>query len=142
MTTSPRASQGTTITELPPDECLALLQDSPIGRVAWTGPDGPQIIPMTIAVHDGAVIFRTIAYSAFGRVVDGTTLAVETDDIDRTTCTGWSVLVVGPADTVPDSAELAALWRRGGPEPWAPGVRTMFVRVTPHRVTGRRISSR
>lgn len=67
---------------------------------------------------------------------------MESDDIDRGSHTGWSVLVVGPADTVPDSAELAELWRSGGPEPWAPGVRTMFVRVTPERVTGRRTPGR
>jgi uncharacterized protein len=142
MTSSARDPQSNTITELRPDECLTLLADTPIGRVAWTGPEGPQIIPMTIALHNGAVIFRTVAYSALGRVVDGATLAVEADEIDRGTRTGWSVLVVGRADTVPDSAELAELWRRGGPEPWAPGVRTLFVRVSPERVTGRRISGR
>jgi nitroimidazol reductase NimA-like FMN-containing flavoprotein (pyridoxamine 5'-phosphate oxidase superfamily) len=137
----PNIQYGNAIHELGVEECLELLAASTIGRVAWCGPDGPQVAPMTIGMHEGTVVFRTVAYSALARAVRGATVAVEVDEIDHETRTGWSVVAVGRADTVAEPTELAELWQRGGPEPWAPGVRTLFVRVVPHRVTGRRIEA-
>jgi uncharacterized protein len=145
MTTQPGTSSpqsGNDIHVLAVDECLDLLAASPIGRVAWCGPDGPRVLPMTIGVHEGSVVFRTVAYSALARAVRGATVAVEVDDIDHVTGTGWSVVAVGAADTVTEPSELARLWQYGSPEPWAPGVRTLFVRVVPRLVTGRRIEAR
>jgi hypothetical protein len=40
---------------------------------------------------------------------------------------------------IDDVDETIALKRGGRLEPWAPGSRTMFVRITPAKVTGRRI---
>jgi uncharacterized protein len=145
MTTQPgipSTPSGTTIRELPVEECFDLLAISTIGRVAWCGPDGPEVAPMTIGMHQGTIVFRTVAYGALARAVRGATVAVEVDGIDHATRTGWSVVAVGPADTVAEPAELAGLWQHGGPEPWAPGVRTLFMRVVPRRVTGRRIEAR
>jgi uncharacterized protein len=108
-------------------------------------PDGPQVVPMNVRVHEGTVVFRTAAYSALAQAVRGATVAVEVDDIDHDTHNGWSVLAIGPAETVAEPAELAGVWsgvwQRGGPDPWAPGVRTMFAQVVPHRVTGRRVAA-
>ena len=139
---TPNAHTSNVIRDLAVDECLDLLMRSSVGRVAWCGPDGPQVVPMTIAMHNGAVVFRTVAYSALARAVRGATLAVEVDELDPASRTGWSVLAVGHAETVAEPHDLAELWRNGGPEPWAPGVRTLFVRVVPRRITGRRISPR
>jgi len=146
MTTTPPRNittlSGNGLRELQVDECLDLLAQSSIARIAWCGADGPRIVPVTIALHDGAVVFRTMAYSALAGAARGSTLAVEVDGFDLATRTGWSVVAVGSADTVADPAELVELWRQDGPEPWAPGVRTLFVRVVPHRITGRRIAHR
>jgi uncharacterized protein len=139
---SPDTQSGNIIHELAVEECLDLLAASTIGRVAWCGPDGPQVVPMTIGMHQGTIVFRTVAYGALARAVRRATVAVEVDEIDHATRTGWSVVAIGPADTVAEPAELARLWQCGGPEPWAPGVRTLFVRVVPRRVTGRRIEAR
>jgi hypothetical protein len=48
------------------------------------------------------------------------------------------VLVQGPAHHVA-SEEARARAKQAGVEPWAPGDRELFLRIVPHRVTGRRI---
>lgn len=130
------------IRELAVEECLDLLASSTIGRVAWCGRNGPEVVPMTIGMHEGSVLFRTAAYGALARSVRGATLAIEVDEIDHVTRTGWSVVAVGPAETVAEPEEIAELRKSGGLEPWAPGVRTLFVRMEPRRLTGRRIEAR
>jgi hypothetical protein len=51
---------------------------------------------------------------------------------------GWSVLIQGPAHHVESEAERESA-AQAGVEPWAPGERELFLRIVPHRVTGRRI---
>jgi nitroimidazol reductase NimA-like FMN-containing flavoprotein (pyridoxamine 5'-phosphate oxidase superfamily) len=142
---TPSALSGNTIREIPVEECLQLLAASTIGRVAWCTPNGPQIIPVNIRVHEGTVVFRTAAYSALAQAVHGATVAVEVDEINDATRSGWSVVAVGAAEAVSEPSELSGMWsgvwQRGGPDPWAPGVRTLFIRVTPRSMTGRRIES-
>jgi nitroimidazol reductase NimA-like FMN-containing flavoprotein (pyridoxamine 5'-phosphate oxidase superfamily) len=41
------------------DECIDLLRQVPVGRIAVTVDALPVIFPITIAVVDGAVVFRT-----------------------------------------------------------------------------------
>ncbi|MBC6461968.1 pyridoxamine 5'-phosphate oxidase family protein [Actinomadura sp. HBU206391] len=53
---------------------------------------------------------------------------------------GWSVLVQGSAHHVESESERASVLA-AGVEPWAGGVRELFVRILPTRITGRRISN-
>jgi len=118
-------------------ECMRLLSSVRWGRVAWSGPAGPQVLPVNHTVLDGDVLFRTDLYSA---LADGTrdgTVAFEADELDDRMRSGWSVLVVGQAQHVEDVAEMQRLFRRMG-EPWAPGSRPLVARITPSQVTGRR----
>jgi hypothetical protein len=39
---------------------------------------------------------------------------------------------------VTDDYEQTTLWRKG-PTPWAGGPRTMFIAITPERITGRAV---
>ena len=48
------------------------------------------------------------------------------------------VMIQGPAHHVESETERAAA-KQAGVEPWAPGDRELFLRIIPHRVTGRRI---
>lgn len=124
---------------LPVKECMRLLAGKPVGRVAFWGPDGPQVLPVNHAVVDGDVVFRVAAYSAMAQALNGTTVAFEVDDIDDVTQSGWSVLVVGSSEYVdgPDAVTGQSGLRL--PDTWAPGVRTLVIKVTTHRVSGRRI---
>ena len=87
---TPSALFANSIREIPVEECLDLLAASRIGRVAWCGPDGPQIVPMNIQLLEGTVVFRTAAYSALAQAVRGATVAVEVDEISDATRSGWS----------------------------------------------------
>ena len=65
-------------------------------------------------------------------------VAFEVDEFDHEAREGWSVLVQGPAhhlDSESERAEAAA----AGVVPWPDGVREHFIRITPARITGRRI---
>ena len=124
---------------LPPEECRDLLTVKSVGRVAFNGPDGPQVLPVNYVVHRRSIFFRTAAGSALGDAMRNTRVAFEIDDIDEYLQSGWSVVAVGEADVVDDQDLLVELWGDQGPKPWAIGLRTQFVRITPTRLTGRRV---
>ena len=124
---------------LPPEECRDLLTVKSVGRVAFNGPDGPQVLPVNYVVHRRSIFFRTAAGSALGDAMRNTRVAFEIDDIDEYLQSGWSVVAVGEAEVVDDQDLLVELWGDQGPKPWAIGLRTQFVRITPTRLTGRRV---
>jgi hypothetical protein len=51
-------------------------------------------------------------------------------------------VAVGDAELVDDPDLLVELWGEQDPQPWAVGQRTQFVRITPTRLTGRRVLQR
>ena len=126
---------------LDPDECLRLLSSARVGRLGFTAPTGPQVLPVNYTLLDGAVVLRTDLYSTIADGTRGTVVAFEVDELDDRLQSGWSVLAVGEAHHVEDHAEMVDLFRRAG-EPWAPGSRTLVARIVPSRVTGRRFQRR
>jgi nitroimidazol reductase NimA-like FMN-containing flavoprotein (pyridoxamine 5'-phosphate oxidase superfamily) len=119
------------------EECLRLLSEVRLGRLAFTSPTGLQVLPVNHTVLDGAIVFRTDLYSALADGTRGAEVAFEADELDDRMQSGWSVLAVGEAHHVEDPAEMADLFHRAG-EPWAPGSRPLVARIVLHRVTGRR----
>ncbi|MFE5621279.1 pyridoxamine 5'-phosphate oxidase family protein [Streptomyces virginiae] len=59
--------------------------------------------------------------------------------IDDVTATGWSVLAVGELAAVADPDELRRLNTAARSHPWAGGPRNHWMKLTPARVTGRRV---
>jgi nitroimidazol reductase NimA-like FMN-containing flavoprotein (pyridoxamine 5'-phosphate oxidase superfamily) len=125
-------------------ECLRLISPGGIGRLAFTGRYGLTVLPVNYKLHDGSIMFRTsqdsptdedlrtgIAHAEYE-------VAFEIDYIDPVTQVGWSVLVQGSAHHMASEAERAAV-RESGVEPWAGGPREHGIRITPSRVTGRRL---
>ena len=127
---------------LPPEECRDLLAAKSVGRVAFNGPDGPQVLPVNYVVHSRSIVFRTAAGSMLAEAMRNSRVAFEIDDIDEFLQSGWSVVAVGDADLIDDPDLLVELWGDQGPKPWAVGLRTQFVRITPTRLTGRRVLRR
>jgi len=123
-------------------ECHRLLalaaKNGKIGRLAVRGDDAPIVVPVNFAVHDRQVIMRLgpgqLAQSAIGSLV-----AFETDEVDVSTGTAWSVLVRGlatlaePLDPQQGSGQEAGL-----PHPLVPVAGTTMVAVRPDVVSGRR----
>lgn len=122
------------------DQCLTLIGPGGVGRIAYTGESGPMVLPVNYVLQDGTVLFRTaergpldedlrteIAHADYK-------VAFEIDSIDPAGQRGWSVLIQGPAHHVADASG-----NLDGIESWAPGPRELLVRVTPTRITGRRV---
>jgi nitroimidazol reductase NimA-like FMN-containing flavoprotein (pyridoxamine 5'-phosphate oxidase superfamily) len=132
------------IEELDEIESLKLISAGGIGRIAYQSRFGPAVLPVNFKWHDGAVVFRTIRHSALDEDLQtGITggdyvVAFEIDEIDEPGRQGWSVLIQGPGHHVESAAERAAA-EQSGVEPWPEGERELFLRIVPHRVTGRRI---
>jgi len=122
---------------LEPVECMRLLSSVRLGRVGFSGPTGPQVLPVNHTVVDGTIVFRTDLYSAVADGTRGSTVAYEVDELDDRMQFGWSVLVVGHADHVEDHTEMADIFTHMG-QPWAPGSRPLVARIVPSHVTGRR----
>lgn len=135
------ASQQGRFTELSRERCLELLETHTVGRIAWQSADGPQILPVTYAYFNGSVAFRTSPYGVLSELIRPSSVAFEVDELDQQRRTGWSVVVRGRAQAVAEPAELTDLWSIKGLVPWASGVRGLFIRVTPTRVSGRTVAS-
>ncbi len=128
-------------------ECLRLIAPGGIGRLAFAGRYDLTVLPVNYKLYQGAVLFRTAS--------DGSTeedlrtgiaradyrVAFEVDEFDSEAREGWSVLVQGPAHHLDSEAEQAEA-ASAGVEPWAGSERDHFIRITPARVTGRRITRR
>ena len=125
-------------------ECLRLISPGGVGRLAFTGRYGLTVFPVNYKVHDGSIVFRTAEDSPAGEDLRTGMppaeyeVAFEVDAVDTAAREGWSVLLHGPAhhmDLLPEQA----LALETGVEPWAGGERDHAVRITPTRITGRRI---
>jgi nitroimidazol reductase NimA-like FMN-containing flavoprotein (pyridoxamine 5'-phosphate oxidase superfamily) len=125
-------------------ECLRLIAPGGIGRVAFTGRFDLTVLPVNYKLHGGSVLFRTSADSLtvedLRSGIPGTEyrVAFEVDDFSQATRDGWSVLVQGPAHHVEDGAERAEAMATGV-EAWPGGERDHFIKISPMRITGRRI---
>ncbi len=131
------------IEELDEDQCLTLIAEGGIGRIAYASRFGPAVLPVNYAWRDGAIVFRTAENSPLdedlrtGIANADYGVAFEIDSSAAAARHGWSGLIQGPAHRVTGAEEDAA--RETGVEPWAPGDRELFVRIVPSRITGRRV---
>jgi nitroimidazol reductase NimA-like FMN-containing flavoprotein (pyridoxamine 5'-phosphate oxidase superfamily) len=130
--------------ELDEAECLRLIAPGGIGRLVYAGRFDLTVLPVNYAFYNGAILFRT------GQ--DGATdedlrtgishaeyrVAFEVDQFDLTAREGWSVLLQGPAHHIDSESERAEVLA-AGVEPWPGGEREHFIRITPARITGRRV---
>lgn len=124
--------------ELTRAECLALLPTVPFGRLVFTEGALPAVIPVNFVLDPAGVVLRTAPDGSVARGADGSIVALQADQVDPTTRSGWSVTVVGRGRVVRDPVELGRL--EALPlTPWVAGDRSTFVVVEVGVVTGRRI---
>jgi nitroimidazol reductase NimA-like FMN-containing flavoprotein (pyridoxamine 5'-phosphate oxidase superfamily) len=130
--------------ELDEAECLRLISPGGIGRIAFVGRFDLTVLPVNYRLVDGAIFFRTAQDSPTGEDLrTGIAhaeyrVAFEIDRFDEASREGWSVLIQGPAHHVDSAAEHAAALAVGV-TPWPSGAKDHFVRITPVRITGRRV---
>jgi nitroimidazol reductase NimA-like FMN-containing flavoprotein (pyridoxamine 5'-phosphate oxidase superfamily) len=125
-------------------ECLRLIAPGGLGRLAYSGRFDLTVLPVNYVLHEGSIVFRTVQDSATDEDlrtgIEGAEykVAFEIDDVDPARHEGWSVLIQGSARHMESEAERASVLE-AGVETWAGGVRDLFLRITPTRITGRRI---
>ena len=122
--------------ELSTEECLSLVSSKNVGRLAYLGTEGIEVLPLNYVVHDGTLLFRTSPHTSLGRRLRLDAAAFEVDEIDDYTQSGWSVLIRGRVEPV-DVDELPPSSDR--PQPWPAGQRPLHLRLAPRTITGRRL---
>jgi nitroimidazol reductase NimA-like FMN-containing flavoprotein (pyridoxamine 5'-phosphate oxidase superfamily) len=129
------------------DECLRLITPGGIGRLVYAGRYDLTVLPVNYKLHDGAILFRTAQDSATeedlrtGIEHAEYRVAFEVDEFDAAAKEGWSVLIQGPAHHLDTEAERAEA-EAAAIETWPGGQREHFIRISPVRITGRRIRRR
>ena len=115
-------------------ECWELVRSHSIGRFAVNRARvSPLVVPVNYSVEDGpSIVFRSGAGEKLNAATEGI-VGIQVDEIDPLHHVGWSVLVEGSARWLYEEQVDV------GVQAWAPGVRPYVVRITPTRVTGRRI---
>jgi len=141
---APGGSAQVRVEDLDEAECLRLISPGGVGRIAFTGRFGPTVLPVNYKLHEGTIVFRTEQDShtdedlRTGIANAEYKVAFEIDDLSPSTREGWSVLIQGPAHHVASEAERASVLE-ADVQPWAGGPKALFLRITPSRITGRRI---
>jgi len=130
--------EDSALEELSPDECLRLLATVPVGRISYTRQAMPAIDPVNFLVDDGAIVVRTDSGGKLAAATRGAVVAFQADRLDQVSRSGWSVSVVGTSTEVTDPEEITRLDKLGL-QPWPPGRRDHFIKITPGIVTGRRL---
>ena len=128
------ASAGTRA--IPPHEALALLRQSPVGRLAVVVRGKPDIFPVNHLVHHGNIVFRTAAGTKL-TAAHGRPVAFEVDGYDVSRGEAWSVVVHGTGrfvyerDEAIEALQLPIF-------PWHGGAKPEIIKVIPDEITGRR----
>ena len=125
---------GGNLEELRAEECWELVRSRSIGRFAANRAGAsPLVVPVNYAVDtDSSIVFSSGAGTKLQAATRGL-VAIQVDEVDPIHHVGWSVVVEGLARWLYEEQDDVEV------ETWAPGARPYVVRLTPTRVTGRRI---
>lgn len=137
---TPDDRRSGSVVALPHEECLALLETTTVGRIAFVNDEGQQLIPVNFALIDGAIYFRTLPdgfLSSLAMGHDDVAFGVDHYDVFRN---GWNVTVRGGARGVEDRATINKVLSNHKLKPWAGGVRPLVIQVSLGSIDGRRVS--
>ena len=122
-----------------PEECRRLIQAGGVGRVAFRGASDVHIVPVNFVVDGDSIVFRTAPYSELGENGPGKRAAFEVDQLDTARRCGWSVVAKGRLHVISAHPEVVALRLDNDPDPWADGVRRLYMRLPWRELTGRQL---
>jgi len=120
-------------------ECFSLLSKVTLGRVAVTIGALPAIFPVNFCMVAGQVVFCSGEGTKLTAALSGTIVAFETDWATRGEV--WSVQLVGASRVVEPATDLAAA-ELAALRSLAPVPRRYLVKITPERISGRRLPGR
>lgn len=122
-------------------DCFALLEEVPVGRVAFVSEGDPLILPVNFVLDGRSILFRTAPGAKLEAATRASSVGFEADDWDEETRSGWSVVITGRAEVVDADIEVERL-EEIGVDYWADSVdRPFWVRIRPNVVSGRRLGA-
>jgi nitroimidazol reductase NimA-like FMN-containing flavoprotein (pyridoxamine 5'-phosphate oxidase superfamily) len=127
------------IEELPLDECLRLLRETTVGRIAVIVDDFPVVLPVNYRLVETTGVTWVALRTRPGNVIDQASMnvAFEIDGIDTIYQRGWSVLVRGTL--LPIDPDAASFRERFDAEPWLTSERDAWLVIEPFSITGREL---
>lgn len=132
----------TSLETIPEEECLDLLVQHHLGRIAIVAGVQPLIFPVNYAYGDRVIAFRTRPGTKL-TVAPNAHVAFEIDDYDLSTGIGWSVVVQGVAYEITDAVDRQSqLARRLRVHTLAPGQRDHWIGIHPTHMSGQRFRIR
>ncbi len=127
---------------LDPGECLRLLRQTSIGRVALTDQALPTVEPARFALVDDCIVIRAGIGSALAVAAQGTVVGFCADEVAADPDHGgWTVSAVGVVEVVTDDEEISRLSKLPL-RCWLPGEDCVFVRIRPEVLKGVRVAPR
>ncbi|MBT2550134.1 pyridoxamine 5'-phosphate oxidase family protein [Arthrobacter sp. ISL-65] len=119
------------------DECWDLLAASVVGRLALIVDGHPEIFPVNFVIERRSIVFRTAGGTKLWQSGKETPAAFEIDGYDADSQEAWSVVARGTTTLVDSNTEQAAADALGL-DPWEPGDKSRYVRLSLQVLTGRR----
>jgi uncharacterized protein len=128
--------------EIPEAECLEILGQHSLGRIAIVVDGQPQIFPVNYAMSDRIITLRTAAGSKLSHAPTSK-VCFEIDEYDSSAGVGWSVMVLGIAVDATNAFDDVS-WAARAVEAWplAPGAKPYRIAIEPRKITGRRFRVR
>ena len=121
-------------------ECLRLLEEHGLGRIAVVVRGYPVVFPVNYALVDGTILLCLRRGGDLDRATADTFASFQIDGGDNVYHEGWSVLAVGRCAHLPPSGELDRYAQGIALSPWAGRDRSLFVRISIDELSGRRIT--
>jgi len=125
-------------------ECLRLISEGGVGRIAYSGQFGLAVLPVCYKLLEGSIVVRT----PLGSTTDEDLrtgirgadyrIAFEIDKVGHDAQEGWFVVIQGPAHHVDAHDDLLSAWVRA-PRSSDWHTPEHFVRITPAVIVGRRL---
>ena len=134
-----RVDPRTGIEVLDRAQCLELLAEHEIGRLGVVTGGEPDIFPVNYALDGSAIVVRT-ADGTKSAAAGHAAACFEVDDFDRERRGGWSVVVHGRLEAIdPTSGPVWERITRLPVDPWTGSAKPRWLRLTPVRISGRRV---
>ena len=119
------------------DQCWELLAAGIVGRLALVVDDRPDIFPVNYVLDRRSIVFRSGGGTKLWGAMAARPAALEIDGYEAAAEEAWSVVARGETTVIDNEEEKAAVDALHL-EPWQPGVKDHYIRLTPRALTGRR----
>ncbi len=128
--------------EIAEAECLEILGQHDLGRIALVVDGQPQIFPVNYAMSGRIVAVRTASGSKLLHAPNSK-VSFEIDQYDPAAGVAWSVMVQGVAvDATEAFDDVSWTARAAAPRSLAPGAKPYLLAIEPSLITGRRFRVR